>query len=200
MALGKIDVANGALIKLGTSTPLVSLGDGTKPANLCKNRIEPCRLALLRFHTWKFAKARTTLASLATTPEFTWSYQFNLPSNFLRIVAVDDGDTPYELEGGKILADETSLELVYVSDPGADDFSKYDPLFIECFSLWLANDICMALTSETGIKDRVYKELQIALGRARFADSTDQGGAEIRADDWINSRRGSSSVLPERVF
>ena len=198
--LGKLDVANGALIKLGTSTPIASLGDGTKTSNLCRNRIEPCRLALLRFHSWKFAKARTTLAALAAAPEFTWTYQFNLPSDFVRLLAVDDGDTPYELEGGKLLADSDEIELVYVSDPGADNFAKYDPLFMECFSLWLANDICYALTNSSEIKDRIYRELQVALGRARFVDSTDQGGAEIIANDWTDSRKGSTSVMPERVF
>lgn len=195
MALTKVDVANGALIKLGVANPLLSLNDGTKEANLCKNRIEACKTALLRYHPWNFAIKRTTLANLAAAPAFGYSYQAQLPSDFLRVVQVDDRRTSYRIEGGKLLSDETAIELRYVYNFG-DDYAAADPLFMECLTLWLANDIAIALTSDTSIKDRVAQELQMALNKARFVDATEEPAEELSATGWTDARTGGDEVMP----
>ena len=195
MALTKVDVANGALIKLGVSTPIVSLDDATKEANLCKNRIEACKSALLRYHPWNFGIKRVTLANLGTAPAFGYTYQAQLPSDFLRVVQVDNRRTSYRIEGGKLLSDETAIELRYVYDFG-DDYGACDPLFIECLSLWLANDIALALTGDNSIKDRVAQELQHALGKARFVDATEEPAEELIAEGWDSSRTGGDVVMP----
>ena len=195
MALTTLDVANGALIKLGVADPIVSLDDETKPARLCKNRIEPCKRALLRYHPWNFAIKRVTLANLADEPAFGYTYQAQLPSDFLRVVQVDDRRTSYRIEGGKLLSHETAIELRYVYDFGSN-YSAADPLFIECLSLWLANDIALALTQDSAIKDRAAQELQMALSKARFVDATEEPAEELRADGWDNARVGGDVVMP----
>lgn len=195
MALTKVDVANGALLKLGESTPLTNLSDGTKAANLCKNRIEPCKTALLRYHPWNFAIKRVTLANNDDAPAFGYSYAATLPSDFLRVVQVDDRRTSYRIENGELLSDETEVELRYVYDFG-DDYSRADPLFIECLSLWLANDIALALTQSADIKDRMQRDLNLALGKARFVDASEEPAEDLIAEDWVNSRTGSTDVMP----
>lgn len=195
MALTKVDAANGALVKLGQATLLTSLNDGSTAANLCKNRIEACKQAVLRYHPWNFAVKRTTLANLAAAPAFGYSYQAQLPSDCLRVVQVDDRRTSYRIEGGRLLSDETAIEIRYIYDFG-DDYSAADPLFMECLSLWLANDIALALMQDQGIKDRVAQELQMALGKARFVDACEEPAEELRAEGWDISRLGGDDVMP----
>jgi len=120
MALTQVDVANGALIRLGVADPIVSLDDDTKPARLCKNRIEPAKKALLRYHPWNFAVKRVVLANLSTEPAFGYTYQAQLPSDFLRVVQVDDRRTSYRIEGPTLLSHEPSLELRYICDNGTN--------------------------------------------------------------------------------
>lgn len=194
MALTSLDVANGALIKLGEQ-PIASLNDGTKAANACKNRLPVCRQAVLRSHSWNFAIQRTTLAASATEPEFGYAYKSPLPSGCLRVVQVDDRRTGYRVEAGHIHADSNDIELRYVADI-VDDYSNADALFVEALSCYLAHDLCYHLTNSNENKDRLLRDYDLALKRARFVDATEEPAESLYADAWNNARTGSTVVLP----
>ena len=194
MALTSLDVANGALIKLGEQ-PIASLDGGSKAANACKNRLPVCRQAVLRSHAWNFAIQRTTLAASSTEPEFGYAYKSPLPSGCLRVLQVDDRRTGYRLEAGYIHADSNDIELRYVADI-EDDYSLADPLFIEALSCYLAQDISYHLTNSSENKDRLLRDYDMALKRARFVDATEEPAEALYADTWINARTGSTVVAP----
>lgn len=50
------------------------------------------RQALLRSHTWNFAKDRAVLASSSTTPDFGFTKEFPVPSDFLRLCSVESDE------------------------------------------------------------------------------------------------------------
>lgn len=66
MAITNINVANGALIKLGEKT-ITTLADGTKASNVISERLEPCRRAVLRSHPWGFAIKRVEITGKTIT-------------------------------------------------------------------------------------------------------------------------------------
>ena len=83
--IGAVDIANAALLKLGDKT-ITSLDDDNKAARLAKLRYPSARQAVLRMHSWKFAKTRLTLAPSSTPPASGWSYYLPFPANYIRLV------------------------------------------------------------------------------------------------------------------
>ena len=88
MASSWIEVANGALARLGAKT-IMSFDDDNKEARLCKERYKPCRDIVLRMHLWNCATGRARLASDVPSPAFGWGRQFTLPHDCLRLVRID---------------------------------------------------------------------------------------------------------------
>ena len=200
MALTKTDVANAALIKLGSQKLIAALTDETPTASVLNSAIERCKLAVLRLHPWNFAIKRATLAASSTEPEFGYSYQLPLPSDFVRIAGIVDGPSEdYRIEGRMLLCDSDEVQLRYVYDIG-DDFSSCDPLFMEALACYLAHDVCYAVTQSVEMKDRVMQDLRGLLAKARFVDACDEPLPVLGATDWLESRFGGQSVYPDRVL
>lgn len=192
MASTSTDIANRALTLLG-SPPISALNDGSREAVMLTRVYDDTRLSALRSYPWAFARTR---AQLTTPPAITppanaaaadnWTYQHTLPAN-LRIIQVDDGETPYEIEGGFLYTDSDTIDLRYVQD--VTDVTKYDPLFIEVFAHWLAWGVCMILTQDNALRDDIYKALQLILAQARNVAANENFPQEIQNDTWISARK-----------
>lgn len=109
----------------------------------------------------------------STTPTFEWDYQYELPTDFSRLISVyeDDGtdqiDERWVREGNRILTNYTTCNIRYVktiTDP--DDF---DPLFREVLLLRLALKLIPPLAGSMSKADRedIQKELQSVEIKAR---------------------------------
>ena len=81
-----VAVVNAALVKLGEK-PITSMDDQVKAAELAKLRYDSIRQSALTLHTWHFAKDRLALTPLSSTPVFGFAYQFERPSQCLRILS-----------------------------------------------------------------------------------------------------------------
>jgi len=192
MASSWVAVANAALIKLGTST-IISFDDGTKQANLAKLRYEEVRDIVLRMHPWNCAMSRVIMSPLVSTPAFEFSNEFQLPSDLLRVIEIQPVETPYKVEGRKLLADATQLDLKYiyrVTDP-----TQLDVLCTEAIACYLAYDICYALMQDAGLQDVKWSEFEKVLRRAKHADATEDSESTLQADDWDVARFNSSGLL-----
>jgi hypothetical protein len=131
----------------------------------------------------------------ATTPVYEWSYQYELPTNFLRLVDVweDDGtdavDLRWTLEGNRILTNYETCNIKYIktiSDP--DDF---DPLFAEVMLLRLALKLIPILAGSLSQvnREQLQNELQTAEAKARSVCS--QENNQTGREDWNLARYGS---------
>ena len=110
----EIDICNGALTKIGAE-PINGFDDPKKTARKCKLRYDICRKATLRSHYWKCTKGRAQINAETQKPAFEWDNQFALPSDLIRLwlVTTQDG-TPirnYELEGGKLLTNQSTIYI-----------------------------------------------------------------------------------------
>jgi hypothetical protein len=185
MATDIVEIANSALAKIGGAS-IVSLDDGSRESNLVKLRYNPVRRIVLRMHPWNCAIERTLLAPLAETPEFGFDNIFQLPSQCLRLIEISPLDVFYRIEGRKILANETSLELRYVKDE--TDVSKLDELLSEAIACYLAWDMAFALTQSNTAREFAWKQFETIKRQAKSIDAQEERDYELTADTFLDAR------------
>lgn len=81
----KITICNRALSKLGADR-ITSLDDDNKAARAMKSAFDFVRDAELRAHVWNFSVKRAELAALASVPVWGYSYEYALPTDFLKLL------------------------------------------------------------------------------------------------------------------
>ena len=188
-----VDICNGALNQLGAST-ILTLTEDSKNARLCNARFTQVRDAVFRSHPWNCLQKRVQLAADSDAPAWGFTTQYTLPADCLRVLTILDFDSDYKIEGRKILTDNSSMKILYISR--VTDPNEYDELLRETLSAALAADIAYAVTSSNPTASNMYKLFQDKLKDARFVDSTEgqnlnpeKGMADvIGADTFINSR------------
>lgn len=162
-------------------------------------------LALLRDYRWSFAIKRAKLAALSDAPEFGYQYQYDLPSDCLRVDMVSNeayGDwqhhgnghrgyrlqTPnYQIEGRRILTDiEAPLLLRYGSN--VEDPSLYDSSFTDTMACALAVELAEILTQATTKKQSAQQDLEVALRRARQTSAIERPRIIQQDTSWFTAR------------
>lgn len=183
-----VEIVNRALIAIGAD-PILTLSQAGKNATTA-NRIYPTvRDALLGEHPWKFATKRVILAPTTNTPAYGWSYEFQLPTDFIRVQLVgEDEDTPepFLVESDKILANTDSLYLKYTYRE--TNAGMYRSAFIEALAAKLAAELAVPLADDAGLAEGQLKLYSIKLSSARFADAQEKSQESLRADQWLDAR------------
>ncbi|MCK9598051.1 MAG: hypothetical protein M0R06_03355 [Sphaerochaeta sp.] len=113
------------------------------------------------------------LTQTALTPTYKWTYQYYLPSDFVRLIDVyeDDGtdlaDERWTLEGNRILTNYDTLNIKYIKSMADPD--DWDSLFTEVFILRLALKLIPPLvgTKSAQLAAEVKEELKVAEAKAR---------------------------------
>ena len=180
------DIANSALSKLGAEE-ITSLSDTSRRAKLCNRQFHKIRKKVMRSHPWNFAIKRASLTADASTPEFEYSTNFILPSDFLRGIREEYKDVDWKVEGEFLVSNETSFNLLYIAD--ITDPTKFDPTFDELFSLTLAHELAYPLVQSLSLKSELAKELlNFDLPDARSFDAQEGTPEELETNTWLNSR------------
>jgi len=192
----KTDIANSALVKIGSKQTITSFNDGTAGANIASLRYDEIRQDLLRSHNWNFATARVKLAKLATQPSFGYQNCFQLPSGSLRTVGVFLGKnaplTDYRIEGSAISADASDVYLTYIRD--VTDVAEMPPDFRECLSDRLAMDMAIPIAGSSNIFQLMESRLERALWRAKSTDSIEDAARQMPAGSWWSARMRSGGA------
>jgi len=181
-----VDICNMSLDKVG-QTAIISLEDGNKAADLCARNWPLVRDEVLRAHPWNFAMRRTTLAPDAEAPAWGYTYQSTLPTDFLRVVELNDLlPDEYQIEGGKVQSNESVLYLRYITR--VEDPNQYDAQFVTTAALRLAAENVEALTQSSGKKRLLLAEYRDSLNDARFTDGQENPTAPLDTDSWEQVR------------
>ena len=186
------DVINRGLRLIGAQ-PIVSRTDGTPPANAANDIYDEVRLALLRSHPWNFATKRVQLAQLSSTPAIKFDFEYQLPTDYLRVVKVTDNDeglghVDHKVEDGKILTSSDQCWLVYIYQ--LTDPNKMSTLFREYVSSLLAQEAAIGLVNSNTLHQLMTQEAQNIERRARGADSQEDMPPEMPVGSWVRSRHG----------
>jgi len=181
----EISICNDALIILGED-PITALTEDSKAGRLCNQFYASTRDALIRRHLWNFAMERVELAALSTAPLFGFTSQYQLPSDFLRLVRLEDDLMPYKIEGQTIQVSDSSLKIVYLKQ--ITDPNLFDELFREALSANLAWKMARPLTDSTSTVEEAKQNFKDAMSEARTMDAMENFPDNIEADTWELSR------------
>jgi hypothetical protein len=188
--VSRTDVANTALSILGDDI-INDIEEGTRPARLANGHYEPVLKEVLREHQWNCATKRATLAASTTAPDFEYSAAFPLPSNFLRLVRVNEGtyDEDYRIEnhGGvlALLSDESTVRIEYVAliEP-----NEMDALFLGAFTQRLAAEMAWPLTKNATLSEQAWNLYSQKIRTARTIDSMEGKPRGIDSNTWLDAR------------
>lgn len=186
----KVEICNLALQKLGARS-IVSLTEDSKNSRACNLAYESAKKAELRDHNWNFAIARASLAADATAPDWGRANAFELPSDFVRLLApypedkVEDLD--YQIEGTKILSDESApLYIRYIKD--VTNTASFDDLFVQVLAYRIAIEICEEITQSTSKLQNVTSGYQESITKAKKANAFEKPKQTWPDNSWINCR------------
>lgn len=97
MAYSKQGVLNLALRKIGMKG--ITLGSGTPADLLATDFYDYVLDEVLEARDWRFAKVRKELTLRDEEPLYGWEYEYDLPSDFLRLCLENNNDPPFSPVG-----------------------------------------------------------------------------------------------------
>lgn len=196
----RTDIINRAMVKLGAPT-IADPNEDSEQALKAGLVFDTLLRTELRMHPWSFAISRTQMAALSTAPAYEWTYQYQLPADFIRIVMVNDywafagvreasdmPTVPYVIEGQHLLTNFAApLKLRYIKDV-SEDPSEWDACFVEVFSCRLAEELCETLTKSAAKKSTLEQDYRQALREARRVNAIELPPQTLPDNSWVTGR------------
>lgn len=186
----KVEICNIALMLVGAET-ILGLDDGSSEAEACSLHYESCRDMALQAADWTFARKRVELARLSATPDFGYSYQYQLPSDYLKLIRLNEdtlGKLDYTIEDYVLLTAEKTVKLVYIFRQ--EDTTRYSPYFVEALAELLASRIAYKLTGNRNLANEKYQLFKTMYLDAASLDSQEQYVQQDETGDWLAERIG----------
>lgn len=174
-----------------------SLDDNSPLSRFMAREFGPVRDEVLQLYPWHVALKRAALDPLDSEPAFGWDYQYQLPTDCIRLLPLRvDGDhnapeIPYELEDeGRILTNAAGpLYIRYVKK--LTNVAKWRPLMIRVLATRLAMYASTRITGKQNYYQKTYAEYQRVFFEATHADSLERGTPEdYSIDGNVFSVRG----------
>lgn len=186
-----IEICNSALRKVGSSV-IQSFTSGSPESNAANDLYDVHRLKVLRSHHWNFATKRAKLARLAAAPEFGFTYKYQLPSDFIRVVSFHPDDQgfsniEYKIESDDLHTEAEDAYLRYIAD--IFDPNLMSPDFREALSLSLAVDFAITIADSNTLHETLRDEYQRLLLHTKSTDSIEDYPEQEPAGSWISSRQ-----------
>ena len=175
---------------------ITSLDENTPAARFMARSFGYVRDETLQLYPWHFATKRALLPVLTELPEFGWDYQYNLPTDCIRVHPLkDDGlldgvDIPHEVENNRILCDvPTEIKIRYTFRQ--TNLAKWRPLAARVFAARLAMYAATRITGKSEYFAKSQAEFQRAMFEATHADSLERGTqASYSLGEDVFSARG----------
>jgi hypothetical protein len=201
------ELANLALTRLGHGQ-IATLDDGIKSAELCKLHLPIVRAVVLKLHPWNCAVKRAALSREIATPNHEFQYQFLLPVDCLKVIRTGweaDGypstavygfpgvvggyqtPIPYRIERGKLLCNETSVNIEYIAL--VTDVSLYDDLLVDIMAQRLAAEIAYPLTESKTTAEYALGVYKDKIAEARIIDAQEGSPRDVTDySPWFSAR------------
>ena len=196
-----IDIANRALIKLGSST-IISFLDNSKAARAINSMYYLVRDAELRANNWNFSIKRAALPALTSVPAWGFGYEYQLPADCLKVLQIGDTfsggsadlspligspSSGWKIEGRVVRTDcPAPLNIRYISND--IDSNQFDSLFIEVLACRLEIELSEDLTQSNTKKEAANSAYKAALVIAIRNNATESPPESIPDNSWLLSR------------
>ncbi len=196
-----VSICSNALLMVGAQT-INSLTDGTSDRQkIAVNLYPTVRNYVLSMHPWGCCRKRVLLPPDAdavgalVVPAFDWAYQFSLPADFARMLAVgyDGYELNYVIENGKLLCDSTPIPLRYAYLNTNE--SAWSGLLVMAVTLAMRAVLAYPVTASTSLEQLIEQSIVGTLKTARAIDSTDQPPETLGDFRLLGSRYTPSGSL-----
>jgi len=186
-----VQICNLALASIGSAEYITSLSDPTSKATICNLLYEDTAKEVMMAGTWASTVRRANLGLLTTTPEYGYSYEFQLPENpeCLKVLDINDlevGSVDYAIEGSKLLIDQSSVKIRYIAY--IEDSGSYDEYLKEAIVAKLASKLAVPVTGDKRLSEAKLIEYTKIL-EMNLAKNNQQGSIQtVASNDLINVR------------
>lgn len=182
----EIGIANSALIQLGAK-PIMSLSDSNINAERIASVIEMVREEVLAVFPWNCATKQQALAMIDSTPLFGWDYAYQLPTDCLRVIKMQDDDYTYSVQSGMLLTDQDEAIIEYIWRN--TNYGTYPPHLASSIASRLAAEIAFAVTASLQKEQAMYQVYTSKLEQAKGLDYQ-EGIPELEEieSSWISKR------------
>jgi hypothetical protein len=194
------DVINEALTLIGSET----IGDPSEPSEQARRAVIMFKTVIraeIRSYNWNFARKKITLTSSPTPPPYEFSLTYQLPSDYLRLVTINDlyvwpvineyvgSDlSPYTIEGLELQTNLTApLKVKYIRDM-TELISQWDAIFRYVASLKLAISITPTLVKNDTKYKLLYEEYRTVVKQARRVGAIELPSVPKADDSWLIGR------------
>ncbi len=186
MSVTVLGIVNDALLEIGAER-ITSLDSDLKRAVICKEQYPKVRDYVLTSHPWVFALKRVQLAQIDEEVSFDFTYQYQLPSDCLRVIKMDGVDSIYKIEGDRLLTDESVVKIQYIQ--AITDASRFTHNFAFAVAYLLAAKICYPITQSRELVNDLKASFLNVIREARSIDAQAMGSAnDFVVDTFLNSR------------
>ncbi len=178
------EVCNIALLEIGEE-PITSIDSPQKNATRCKLIFDKVVDEVSASRYWSKLKSRVELALLPDPPVYEYTFQFQLPSDTLHVVSINDiavGFIPdehidrlkYQIEGDKLLIDTNSVFIKYIKRQSNPQLWG---IYLErAIVLRLAAGLSYIITGDATITEKKFLQYE-RYSRASTATDSNQGSA-----------------------
>ena len=169
-----IHIASNALILIGHN-PISDFNEDGAGARVAKNFYEPTVRALLQSYPWKFAKKKARLNRLVAKPLNSWEYQFEIPTDHIKTLTVND-HVDYEIFQDKIYCNDKDIDLDYIYRV---DETYFTPMFREYVELYLAAKWAVPVTENAATMTNFMTMADNMRTKAKYDDAQSQTGSSV---------------------
>jgi hypothetical protein len=196
-------IGNSALDLVGQGN-IISLDDGTPAAKKVKQHIYQAIRETLELGKWKCARKPLVLGQLTETPVSGWTYAYQLPGDYLRMVSFNDTDPCnvieelYDINGRKLYTDETTATIVYVCDlsMNGNNIADAGAKLVQLMSVALAQKIAWSFQQSVTLKQSLEQEYAVRLRKALAQDAQETRNPlrnPLTDSTWLRDRLASTN-------
>ena len=135
-------------------------------------------------------------ADIATTPvvpPYRWTRTFSLPSDFVRLVEVQDSVDNHEIQSDKLLTDLTTVRVDYVKQ--VTDVATMSPMLREAIAAKVAFEIALRVTNSNEKRQLMNDHYRATLSLARNIDASQRSADSTKTEGWLKSRLSSDGLF-----
>lgn len=194
----RIDIINVALTRLGENR-ILELDEGTKPAEEVSAVYDSILESELMDNRWGFATKRASIAALAEAPTWGYARKFAVPADCLSVQYVNgqsmtsldylrtSDEAVWKIEGTSIMTNlATPLQIIYTAKVENPD--EWDAGFRKVMAIKIAETVCITLTNDKALRDRLSQEYEMAIRTARQNSAIQSPPQELRDSSWLQAR------------
>jgi len=187
----QVTITNQALGFLGAN-PITSLSDNSDQAILAKNIYEDIRDTCLEEGDWSFALNTYKLVKDSVAPIFGEGEYYEIPKEIIRIVAVNQNQSWWRIEGNKIRTQAGAAEVLAVKR--VTDIDSMSPMFRQALAARMAVDMALPITQSKTMHSQMVILFEGKMDAARANDGMQGTSRRFSAGRLVTGRYASSDL------